>query len=318
MDGIFLKPAKALITVMIIVDVIIVGVFGVQFYADPYMSLLIGAVIFLVFFDLLMGVILILMNVNPFLHIDLNEKRISGSVAWGKKLDCPLKDVGFVETQMNMLRILLKNGKLYEVPSLMNAPALSTAIKKSNFELEKESPETVEGELKKVYRTRSKWIVCTVIAGVLALAAISLGAFLTDGQDSGELSTTVNIVSIILLVLLAAAFVLAFISADKIGKSKLFVQWQKERLRSARVLASPLSTTQVKQVLTDEYFAGRVTVCGFPNEENVYYTVEKFNNNDELENVFSSEVFDKIENLPQDLFAGLFDVTEQYFEYVRQ
>ena len=50
-------------------------------------------------------------------------------------------------------------------------------------------------------------------------------------------------------------------------------------------------------------------MCGFPNDESVYYCVQEIVSNFELETVHISEIYDSTDELPEDGFSALIDIT---------
>ena len=50
-------------------------------------------------------------------------------------------------------------------------------------------------------------------------------------------------------------------------------------------------------------------VCGYPNDDSVYYYVEQFAHNFTLQTVHTSEVYKNAAELPYDGFSELIDIT---------
>lgn len=87
------------------------------------------------------------------------------------------------------------------------------------------------------------------------------------------------------------------------------IEQLKYRLCGAIIATYPLPTNNTTAVYTDENHTGRIVVCGFPNDESVYYCVQEIVGNFELETVHTSEIYDSIDELPVDAFSALIDIT---------
>ena len=65
----------------------------------------------------------------------------------------------------------------------------------------------------------------------------------------------------------------------------------------------------VKSVYTDANYTGRVIVCGYPNDESVYFCIQEFTGHFVLETTYTSEICNSENELPEDLFTSMIDIT---------
>ena len=89
----------------------------------------------------------------------------------------------------------------------------------------------------------------------------------------------------------------------------------KYRLAGAVIASHPLSSNRVVGIYTDENYSGRIVVCGYPNDESVYYSVEHFTQDFTLQTVYTSADYNNVKELLDDGFSTLIDITSSFNLY---
>lgn len=307
MDGIFIRKKTNSWNILLL----LCAVFFVAFYG--FLTIVDSEATSELLIFLIMGILCglaavasMLLNHGAYIHV--GENTIKAKYHWFGRLDCSVDDVEFVLPQFNTLTILLKSGKRHMIIGVENSWTLSSAIRRQSFEIEAEAPDSIQNQLTKAQATRRKlfWWVLGGIA--LMFANVFIAVLLTGGRDLHEFSKLDwTLFSVMGFAELATVIGLLCV-AQRCGKQLLPIEQLKYRLRGAIIATKPLPT-QCTAVYTDENHAGRIVVCGFPNDESVYYCVQGFVGNLELETVYTSEIYNSSNELPEDRFSALIDIT---------
>lgn len=249
----------------------------------------------------------VLLNHGAYIHVE--ENTITARYHLLGRLDCRIDDVEFVLPQINTLTILLKSGKRHAIIGVENSWALSSAIRRQNFEIEAEAPDAIRNKLAEVQATRKKELRWVLGGSALTFANIFVAILLTGGRDLPEFNKLDWTIFTVMGSVELATVIGLFYAAQRCGKHLLPIEQLKYRLRGAVIATYPLPTNNASAVYTDENYTGRIVVCGFPNDESVYYCVQEFVGDFELETIHTSEFFDSSDELPEDEFSALFDIT---------
>ena len=83
-------------------------------------------------------------------------------------------------------------------------------------------------------------------------------------------------------------------------------------LKGAYIATTPFPAGIVKQVYTDVNHMGRIVICGYPNDESVYYCVQEFVGNYLLKTVDTSEIYASEDNLPNEALSTFMDITDHF------
>lgn len=303
MEGIFLRKKMSIWLVLLLLCSLFFVVFGVyQQRVDT------GEALSFLIIGVLVGLVAIpamLMNRGAYLRIE--QDRIKAKYHWFGRLDCSIKEVQFVMPQTNTLTLLLKSGKRHVIMGIENPWALSSAIRKLNFKPETEAPDTLRQQLKKLQTVRNRELLLTAGGIVTMFANIFIAVALTGGRELQDFSSLDwSFFSVMGFVELVTVIGL-FCCAGRCGKHQLPIEYLKYRLRGAIIATEPLPSNTVKAVYTDENHTGRIVVCGFPNDESVYYCTQMIVGLLLLETIHTSEVYDSEEQLPME---ELIDITE--------
>lgn len=246
-----------------------------------------------------------LFNYGAYIHI--YESTVSARYHFFGKLDCNIKDIEFVLPQTNTLTILLKSGKRYTIIGVENSWQLSDYLRFRCFVIEKESPSAIRQKLTQAKAVRWKELRWIFIGILFMFAYILIAVLLTDGRDIYEFSKTDRIIFIVMATFEILTSTFLFIAADHHGKMFLPIEQLKYRLRGAVVVSSPLPTNNIIAVYTDWDYSGRVVLCGFPNDESVYFCLQKFTEDFELKTTYTSKIYDSRDKLPSE--EQLIDIT---------
>lgn len=251
----------------------------------------------------------VLFNFNAYIRID--KSTVKARYHFFGKLDCNIKDIEFVLPQVNTLTILLKTGKRHVIMGVENSWQLSDYLRLQCFEVEKDSPDTIWQKLNHAQAALRLAVLLVFIGVILLFSEIFVTVLLTGGRELYEFSkadqATFSIMSCIGLFTLIGCF----FAAGFAGKRVLPREQLKYRLRGAVVVSSPLPTNNTIAVYTDWDYSGRVVLCGFPNDESIYYCLQKFTEDFELKTTYTSKIYDSRDKLPSE--EQLIDITASVF-----
>ena len=308
MDGIFIRKKSNIWLVLLL----LCGIFFVILYVFLNMvdSEATSELLTFLIMGIVCGLIAIpsmLLNHGAYIHIE--ENTVKAKYHWFGKLDCSIDDIEFVLPQINTLTILLKSGKRHVITGVENSWDLSSAIRRQSFKIEKESPDSLRQKLSLAQATRKKelWWVLGGIA--LLFVNIFIAVLLTGGRDLPEFSQLDWILFSVMGAIELLTLIGLFYVAQRCGKHLLPIEQLKYRLRGAIIATHPLPTNNITAVYTDENHTGRIVVCGFPNDDSAYYCVEEIYGNLELETVHTSEIYESTEELPEEDFSALINIT---------
>ena len=308
MDGVFTGKKRLILPIMCFVGgLIFVGIAIAMNVLDSSVN---TDWPFLLIFGLaytIGGVAMLLFNRGAALHVD--EDRITARYHWFGRLDCDIDDIAFILPQLNTLRIRLKNGKQHVIMGIRNPWEVSTFVRRHGFALETEAPDVLHRQLEQIQKARKKELWWVIGLGVLMFANIFIAVLLTGARDMADFTDSDWTRFTIMGIIEALTFLGFFYAALRCGKYLLPMEEAKCRLQSAVIASHPLPVNNVVSVYTDENCSGRIVVCGFPNDEGVYYCVEQFSRDYTLQTVYTSEVYKNTEELPDDGFAPLIDIT---------
>ena len=305
MEGIFVRKKTSIWLVLLALCSIFFLVFGIyQQRVDT------GEVLSFLILGVLIGLVAILsMLMNRGAYIRIEENRIRAKYHWFGRLDCSIEDVQFVMPQINTLTVLLKSGKRHVIVGIENARALCAAIRKLGFEPETAEPDTLRQQLIRLQAARKKELWLTVGLGALMFANIFIAVALTGGKELRDFSSTDRILFAVMGLVELVTVIALFYWAVRCGKHQLPIEQLKYRLRGAIIVTDPLPSNTVKAVYTDENYTGRIVVCGFPNDESVYYCTQRVVDLMRLETTHTSAVHDSDDQLPTE---GLIPITPMF------
>lgn len=305
MEGVFIQRNKTNLWIIILLcgAVFIARYFYLR-VAEPAAD---KSLIYLVIGILLCAVVTPFMLFNRGSYIRIDESTVKARYHFFGKLDCNIKDIEFVLPQVNTLSILLKNGKRHVIVGVINSWELSNHLRLQCFEIERELPDTIRQKLSLAQTARWREIRLALIGIVLMFAAITASVLLTGGRDTYDFTKTDHVVSAVMYCVGSISLIGTFLVAERAGKLLLPIEQLNYRLRGAVIVSSPLPTNNAIAAYTDWDHSGRVVLCGFPNDESVYYCLQKFTENFELETTYTSKIYSSRDKLPSE--EQLIDIT---------
>ncbi|MBQ4602053.1 MAG: hypothetical protein IJB24_04250, partial [Clostridia bacterium] len=116
-----------------------------------------------------------------------------------------------------------------------------------------------------------------------------------------------TVMGIIGVAVLTAAFVLA----QKAGKLNIPIERTVYELRRRTVETTPLLPGNAVSVHADLDYIGRITFFGYPGQDKVYYTIEKFDSEYALLQAYTSEDYESFDDIP-DGIDELIDITAKF------
>lgn len=249
-----------------------------------------------------------LLNYGAFIHIDSDS--IQAKYHLLGKIDCKISDVKFASVQNNTLIIQLKDGKCHIIMGIANPWALCSVIRRNMIFEADEQPKKLIEDLKKLESAKKTGIIYVCSGLALMFLNIFITVFLTGGRDINEFSKIDWAVMTVMGVVEAVTVIACFYLAHKAGKNNIPIEQTKYAIRRTVIETKPLLLGFVTAVYTDEDYFSRVTVFGYPNQNDVYYSVQEFDSEYNLINEYTSETYEDKEKLV-DIFEGLIDITEK-------
>lgn len=256
----------------------------------------------------LFSVLNLFYNFRAYLHIE--DKHIKGKYHYFGKINCSISDIDFALGRNGSLIIQLKNGKCYTIMGINNAWELGSFIRRNMpFDVTKEPSEFIE-ELNQLKSVRKKYLIYTCSGLVLMFVNIFVTVFLTGGRDLNKFGKTDWTIMAIMGVVELVTIIVMFWFAQKTGKNNTPIEKLKYNISRTVIETTPLLPGNMLKVYTDEDYMERLTLFGFPNEDSVYYSVERIDSNYSLEKIFTSEIYEDAEHIPDGL-EWLIDITEK-------
>jgi len=128
-----------------------------------------------------------------------------------------------------------------------------------------------------------------------------------------EFSQTDWLIMAVMGVVEIATLVVTFRVANAAGMGNFPVMMKDYLIRRTIIETKPLIPGYIIGVYADEDYTGRVTVYGYPNEDAVYFTVQKITPEYALTRTYTSETYESQEQIPEDL-ESLVDITKIFYK----
>ena len=252
------------------------------------------------------------MTFNRRSNFRIEQGRITARYHWFGRLDCSLDEVAFVRSQTMNLDILLKNGKRHSIAFVANEQQLCSEIRRQIFAMEEKTPDVLKDQLMKIHQKRRRMIYWAIACGAMMFVNIFLADWITGGMEFEGFSHQ----DWILFWIIAAAETVTvagmFVLASRSGRLLVEMEHLRDRIRRAGIAAQILPSASVKAVYTDVDAKGRVVVCGIPNDQSVYYIVQSFDADFHLHTAYTSDFFNDLAELREELSPELIDITSWF------
>lgn len=255
-------------------------------------------IFFGVFISILCGISL---YVNLKAHIHVDEQKISAFCHFGLSLECDLSDVDSVSYGGAGLYIQLKSGKKYNLMNLENAYQIGKYIQK------RISPKTLisldKDELLAAIPPLRKKRNCEGISSIFCFLLVFPGIFLTSAltgwKDLHEFSSYdwtvftimagIGVITIVVFCMLLRKYLLHTDELNKIQGTLYQIILQTAPVQPGNA---------IKLFIDDDTYASiRLTIYGYPNSDEVYFTVEQVNQSFEIECIHTSRIYSNINEL---------------------
>lgn len=254
---------------------------------------------------------LILFNHKAYFFID--EGYVYAHYGWGQKLECKISNIKFAKASMNMLTVLLKNGKRHVIGGLMNSYSICEAILIGLDYEEEKSVEELKQALGDLKAKRKNGIYATFFTLFLMFSDIVFAVIFTGGRDFSDFSITDWIIWISMMVLCVVLLVIAFWIADRAGKLIMTIDYTTYRLRRQVICTQPILAGNAVSVVTNPKCEFRITFFIFPNDNSIYFSGEAFNKNFELCETYKSPIYESFEDMVKKIsFGYLVDFSEKF------
>ena len=252
------------------------------------------------------------MTFNRRSNFRIEQGRITARYHWFGRLDCSLDEVAFVRSQTMNLDILLKNGKRHSIAFVANEQQLCSEIRRQIFAMEEKTPDVLKDQLMKIHQKRRRMIYWAIACGAMMFVNIFLADWITGGMEFEGFSHQ----DWILFWIIAAAETVTvagmFALASRSGRLLVEMEHLRNRIQRACIAAQILPSASVKAVYTDADAKGRVVVCGIPNDQSVYYIVQSFDADFHLHTAYTSDFFNDLVELGEELSPELIDITSWF------
>ena len=311
MDAEFIRKKPGIVLIfMLLCGIFFIALFFLVLIGEPEEA--IGALTFLFMGILFSAISILAMLSNHTAYIHLDEKSIKGRYHLFGRIDCAMDEVAFVAGRFNGLDIFIKGGKRHSIVGLSNPEDIAHYILRQIFTVESESPDTLRAELLRQHQARKKMLVFVVVGMAMLIINPILTALLTGWKEMHEFSR----VDWIIFYVMGAVGVLnlgaLLVFAKKSGMALMRMLHLRHRLQGACIVSQPLPA-QARRVYTDECNTGRAVVCGYPKDESVYYCIQGFGEDFQLETSYHSEVYENEDALFADTeIQSFFDISEHF------
>ena len=257
------------------------------------------------------SIISLFFNFKASFYID--EYQVHSRYHFFGRINCNLSDFLFVLGRNNTLMIQLKDGKRHTIMGIENAWYLATAIREQIFHIETASPDDLLSKLETAQAAYKKKLLYTLGGVAMMFVNIFIAVFLTGGKDIHAFTRTDWLLFGIIGVIEVLTMAFMFYFANQCGKYALPIEQLKHQIKGAYIASAPLPAGIVKRIYTDANHTGRIVVCGYPNDESVYYCVQEFVGNFILQTVHTSRIYNNEEILAEDTdFNILIDITNHF------
>ena len=311
MEGMFLrKKFNVWLFLLFLFGLAFIGMYIFLNIVDPEAT---GEILtFLIIGILICLVVIPSWFLNSGAFVQISEDSIKAKYHWFGKLNCKTDEIAFTLAQVNTLTILLKNGKRHIIMGVENAWPLASAIRQQIFTVEAEKPDTLLRKLEEVQAARKKKLYGVLVCVALMFANIFIAVLLTGGKEMYAFSNTDWMLFSTMGVVEILTVILTFYFAGQCGKQLLPIEHLKYRLKGAYIATTPLPVGIVKRVYTDANYIGRIVICGYPNDEAVYYCVQEFVGKYLLKTVETSEIYENEDNLPNEALSTFVDISDNF------
>ena len=288
----------------------LIGLFIVLSYIDSESTLsdLLTGIIFAALICIV-NIVCLFYNYKAYLYVDDNG-HIKGKYHYFSKIDSRISDVEFASEKGSTLIIRLKNGKTHTITGIENSWSLASVIRRNMPFEPTEQPEILIDKLNSLKSAGKKDLIYVCAGSALMFINIFVTIFLTDERELDEFSNIDWTIFIIMGIIELATIIATFYFAQKIAKNHIATEKLQYAVKRTIIETKPLPLGFVTGVYTDDNYIGRITVMGYRHQSAVYYSVQEFDSEYNLIQVYTSDTYKSQEELPEG-FESLIDITKK-------
>ena len=314
-EGIF-KKKHLWNRILIICGILLIIMYLVDNIVDPEGSRGFPFIVVLGILSCSLGIISELYNRNAYVFVE--NGYFSAKYAWFKTINISISDIEFSSwvifpgnSDLNTLSIKLKNGKLYRIASLENPDEISAKIHRfMRFEPNK-SIEDYHSEFLSFKKKRKLEIIYTCIGILLMTINLILMMTLTGDKEFYEFTKNDWIKTYITGSLTILMIIISIYYACRAGNKLLDINRLQYNIQRISVESSILPPGNPYSIFTDGNYCMRLSLMKYPNGQEIYYTLEEFDQQFELQTTYISEIFENEDNLPFSL-DKLINITDLF------
>lgn len=316
MEGVFIKRElkhklySVIALVSCVIDIVIMLLLLASGFEDP------GAVIILAFFIVLglAGCVFIIIweYLTRCAYIRVDKNGISALCHYGFSLKCAYSDIENVSYFNNELTLRRTNGKKYMVLYLENAARIAGYIKRQLAKTPKLDIEELKAELLSMEKNRKSAGIGAIICAATVFVPVFAIGFLTDFKDTQDYVNSDWIYAAIFGSVAVAVFCFFLSRLTRFLRYNEKANDLRINLQYTVLLAAPLPAGNVIKIFIDEVMCDsprRITICGIPNADEVYYCFEKITNEINIRRL-ESGLFPNYRHLIDEFGAVLDGMTE--------
>lgn len=245
------------------------------------------------------GIFQIGFNKNAFLSLD--ENGVSAKYGFMSRLECAYNDIEFADISAAGLTIFLTNGKMRTISGLKNTVELCEMLRIKTYRPSCVDNKTFIEDFRALYKRRKALLALTVGMIILMFVLILIAALLTGDKEFNEFNSFDRIVFTVFILCEAPTFVFMFIFAAKAGKLTRKLNNRKLLLSKQFLESAPLPPGVLLHAFLTLDYSERVCIFGYPNSNDVYYTVEQLDESIQPVIVYTSPVYQNISMLDFDM-----------------
>lgn len=309
MDGVFRKQGftKVYNIIGLISGIFLILLFGFFICAGEFDTLddqIVSWFFFCfgLFVSILCGVSL---QVNRIARIHVDEHGITAFCHFGRSLECSYSDIDSVSYGGQGLNIQLNNGRKYCLMNLENVYQIGNYIQRriSRKPVVFQNKNELIAAILSLRKKRKYEGIFSICCFLLHFAGIFLTGALTGWKELQDFTAT----DWKLFAVMACCGVLMVAAACLLLRSYLLHTDKLHKLQGALhqtlLQTSPLGPGNARKLfLDDEYNPTiRLTVYGYPNSSDVYFTVEHVTPNYEIACIHESKIYSSMEELAPEI-----------------
>lgn len=267
----------------------------------------------LVFGSLISIVLITFLLFNLGAHLSVDEQYIKGRYHYFKKIQCPVAEVAYALAGTNTLLFQLKSGKKYTIRGIANSYELCSVIRRNMPFEALEQPEEMIKDVRNSVASQKRNAACVLVGVAMLFVNLFIAVYLTGEREMHEFSQTDWLIMAVMGVVEIVTIIVTFRVGNVAGMGNFPVMMKDYLIRRTIIETKPLIPGYIIGVYADEDYTGRVTVYGYPNEDAVYFTVQKITPEYALTRTYTSETYESQEQIPEDL-ESLVDITKIFYK----